>query len=144
MHRILITATTIAVLGGVALVSSVALRSEQRPSKKSVQLNVTCGAGNVRVTVNPWERDLIQGDTVEWSMASSADSDDFSIEPKQASRWAYSDAPPYRGTKANAAQARAMKPSQAGQRYAYNITMTCQQGPSGPYTVIVDPDIVIR
>lgn len=144
MRKILTSIAAIATLGSIALAANVGLASEQQPSTKPVQLNVTCGGGNVQVSVSPWERELVQGDTVQWRLAGNADANGFSIEPKQGNRWAYSDAPPYRGTKTTAAEARTMKQNQSGQRYSYNITLTCQQGESGPYTVIVDPDIVIR
>ncbi len=37
-----------------------------------------------------------------------------------------------------------MKRDQAGNRYRYNIELTCSYEGSGPYDVVIDPAMIIR
>ncbi len=119
-------------------------RSADTPRRATVTVNVDvqCQGSRVEFSVDPWVARLQQGDDVEWRLADNADSDTITVAPKQGRAWPFVAAAPG-GSRANAARSGNMRPNQRG-RHQYNITLVCQQGNSGPYTVVIDPDMDIN
>jgi hypothetical protein len=115
------------------------LRSTSRRATVNVDVDVRCPAnGSVTVTVDPWRAVLNRGDDIQWTLRGNASSDSLEITSKTG-RWPFTQQPPRRGTKANAARAADMAPGASG-RYRYNIKLWCVQG-NDTNVVVVDPDI---
>lgn len=110
----------------------------------TVNVNVTCSGGGVQTSVNPWVVRLQQGDDIDWVLNDQAQSSSIEITPKRPGQWAFGVAR-HQGARgrANAARARNMRPNQRGNRYQYNITLTCQDGETS-YNVVIDPDVEIE
>jgi hypothetical protein len=127
----------------VAVVALVAAVSSAPQATVTVTVNARCaGPKQTEITVSPWNVRMAQGDQINWVIANNANSDNITIEPKDRTRWPFTNQPPYAGTKANPARGTGMRPNARG-TYKYNISLICQQGSNAPDTVVVDPDIIV-
>jgi hypothetical protein len=142
MWRGLILFSGVAVLTGFGITNA-----PPRPVPQArvvpVAVNVQCTGGRVQFDVNPWVVEIRQGDGIDWQLAGNASSPDIEISPATPGRWPFQGPTTVRGNRGRAAQGRSMKPNQRGQRFKYNIRLSCA-GPGGEqYEVIIDPDIKV-
>ena len=107
-------------------------------------VSVTCGGGNVQVSVNPWAMEVQQGSDGEWELSNSSASQSIVITPKRPgpANWPFRAMRPGGKGPNDRARGSDMRPNQAGRQFGYNITLECQDG-SDTYTVVIDPDIII-
>jgi hypothetical protein len=104
-----------------------------------VAVEVTCTGADVDFKVRPWYLELNQGDQVDWLLADPQQS----IEIRKASSaWPFQ-SNKFNGNRADPPTSRAMKGGQGGKHFRYAIAVTCQ-GPEGPRTVVLDPDMYIK
>jgi len=107
-----------------------------------VNVNLTCTGTGVEFSVDPWIVEVEQGGEVEWVLNPGADSDEIEISAKSG-RWPFAQQT-HSGNKQSRARANEMRPNQSGQRFQYNITLTCNPEGQEPFEVVIDPDIIIR
>jgi hypothetical protein len=111
-------------------------------------VDVRCNGQSVWFNVDPWSATLNQNDEVEWVLNDSAGSSEITINPKRPGMWPFADSHNRGGrggqVRANRPRARGMKPDQRGKRFSYAIQLVCERAGSGPDTVIIDPQIIIR
>jgi hypothetical protein len=112
----------------------------------TVTIDVRCAGEGVDINVTPWSASLFEGDSINWVLAAEAHTDAFTITNKRGQgSWPFTNPPPYSAEgRGNPARGRGMRPNQAGNRYAYNIELVCSFEESGPYTVVIDPDMIIK
>ena len=107
-------------------------------------VNVTCVGGAVQVSVSPWAMQVRQGSDGEWELSNTSGSQSMVIAPKRPgpANWPFQTMRPGGKGPNDRARGSNMRPNQAGRRFAYNITLVCQDG-TNTYTVVIDPDIII-
>ncbi len=138
MRRTLIAAAGLLGLAGIPL-----FRPTQ-PAVRPVVLTVTCTGQGVNFSLMPWSVGLSNANPVEWRINSNANTDEITIEPKPGEGWPFEEAPPFRATKTAPKRAGALKSGlQRGDVYRYTVTLTCRTPSSGPYRVVIDPDMVV-
>ncbi len=146
MRNFVLVAGLAGSVGSLAVVASGfgPVRSGDAPrlATVTVSVDVRCPGNRVEFSVDPWQARLQQGDEIEWVLAESAGSDSIWLAPKRGRPWPFVGAAP-RGDRRNPARGRDMRPNQGG-RHPYDITLVCQEGDSGPYTVVIDPDMIIE
>lgn len=107
-------------------------------------VSVTCGGGNVQVSVNPWAMEVQQGSDGEWELSNASGSQSIVIAPKRPgpANWPFRAMRPGGKGPNDRARGSNMWPNQAGRRFAYNITLVCEDA-GNTYAVVIDPDIII-
>ena len=128
--------------GGMVLLGPSPVSGPLQEAAVPVEVNVTCTGTRVEFSIDPWIVRLNQGDQVEWILNTNADAEEIEITPKRG-RWPFAQQS-HRGNKQDRARAANMRANQQGQRFQYNITLTCQPEGQDPYEVVIDPDIIIN
>ncbi|MCH7684201.1 MAG: hypothetical protein IIB35_10885 [Gemmatimonadetes bacterium] len=107
-------------------------------------VSVTCVGGNVQISVNPWAMQVQQGSDGEWELSNTSGSQSIVIAPKRQgpANWPFRAMRPGGKGPNDRARGSNMRPNQAGRRFAYNITLECEDA-GNTYTVVIDPDIII-
>ncbi|NIW35231.1 MAG: hypothetical protein GWN32_01200 [Gemmatimonadetes bacterium] len=146
MHRAVILAVGALALSAVGFSYMARQPAQSQEGLVTVTIDARCPGEGVQTTVTPWSATLYQGDSIDWVLATDAHADSFTVTSKAGpGNWPFSDPPPYgargRGVPAGG---RDMKPNQAGNRYGYNIELQCSFEGSGPYDVVIDPDMIIK
>jgi hypothetical protein len=140
---------TLLLAGTLGLVGLVPWGAEPEPTviqgaPLQVQVDVRCVGSRVDFSVDPWRAVLDQDQQIEWVLNQDASANEVEIDPKTG-RWPFAGPPPYGGTKQNPARPGNMRPNQGGgPPFSYNITLVCEQEGEEPYSVVIDPDIIIR
>ncbi|UCD23793.1 MAG: hypothetical protein JSW51_12265 [Gemmatimonadota bacterium] len=143
LKRIMVAMGT-ACVGGLVLIAAAPATQPTAVQGAPVEVNVnlTCTGTGVQFSVDPWIVEVEQGGEIEWVLNPGADSDAIEISAKTG-RWPFAQQT-HRGNKQDRARANEMRPNQAGERFQYNITLTCSPEGREPFEVVIDPDIIIK
>jgi len=141
MRSILIAA---AGLLGLAVVPFIRPAPRSQGAVRPVVLTVTCTGQGVNFSLSPWVVGLNAANPVEWRVNGSANTDEITIEPKDPGQWPFEEPPPYIATKSTPKRGGALKAGlQPGQVFRYTVTLQCRTPTSGPFRVVIDPDMVV-
>ncbi|HLG05481.1 MAG TPA: hypothetical protein VI383_04960 [Gemmatimonadales bacterium] len=111
---------------------------------RPVVITVTCAGPGVNFSLTPWRVGLSAANPVEWRLNAAANTDEITIEPAPGQAWPFQEAPPFRATKGAAKRAGALRPGlPSGTVYRYTVTLECRAAGSGPFRVVIDPDMVV-
>ncbi|HEV8148611.1 MAG TPA: hypothetical protein VGP61_00350 [Gemmatimonadales bacterium] len=140
--RVLVLAASLSGLGALLATHNAPPSRQTRP----VLINVTCaGPDVVNILINPWSRDLNEGDVVELSLNANANTEQLTLEPKDPNDWLFDDPFPYAVSKATPKQLTQLKGTvQKGHAYGYTLTATCKAGDGPAKKIVIDPDMVVH
>jgi hypothetical protein len=120
----------------------------------TVTVQIRCASGRIASSeVSPDPVEMVQGDSLDWTLTDDSDVEEFSIEPQtirgQTKPWPFADELAARRGRKRArggepARARRMRADAEG-RYRYAIVAQCPTGQGGETREVeIDPDIIIR
>jgi len=125
-----------------------------RLTHHAVTVQIRCADGRIASSqVSPDPVEMVQGDSLDWTLTDDSDVEEFSIEPQtirgQTKPWPFTDELAARRGRKGArgggpARARRMRADAEG-RYRYAIVAQCPTGQGGETREVeIDPDIIIR
>ena len=132
----------VAVLAGTGSTAE----AQVMPGKQvDVAVDIRCLPGNgVSFSLTPWAAQLAPGDSISWILNVDAGVPEITIVPKDARKWPYDDAPPFKGNAKVGPKLKKMKTSvKPGEKYSYNVTATCTRADGTLSYVVIDPDMII-
>ena len=138
----------IAIIAVALVVSSTQAQAQVQQMTSTgnvVVVDIRCQPGNgVQFSLTPWAAQIPLGDSVSWVLSPDAGVTEITVAPKDAKKWPYDDAPPYKGNAAKGPKLKKMKSNvKAGDKYSYNVSAVCTRADGTVSNVIIDPDMII-